>query len=293
VINKNYSFLFYFEIRCTYYLLSLDATNPYATPCLITALGAQAIGAYPGGGGGYFDGYIDQVEILFNTAKSAAQILDDATLVAHYTFDCISYPAWDSGPNQMPAVAVSLISGDGGRVGQSYLFNSLSAYFQISGLILIGQSYSLFSFAMWLRPISVTSGGTILHISQYPAGTGWCIPFIGLSSSGQIVLNGWNGGLIQLIGPILTNGQWVHIAHTYSQTYGLSLYVNGVLYGRSGAFNFAASGVSMTATLGQSMGVTGCAHSASVPGSYQGEIDEFYIYSRELAQSDVTALANA
>lgn len=35
-----------------------------------------------------------------------------------------------NGPNQI----------NGGRVGQSYLFNSTSAYFQVTGLILLGES---------------------------------------------------------------------------------------------------------------------------------------------------------
>jgi hypothetical protein len=274
-------------------LLFLDSTNGAAPPCLITS-GLQTIGAYPGGGGGFFQGYIDQLQILFNTAKTAAQILDDATLVAHYSMDCISYPGWDSGPNQITATAVGLISGDGGRVGQSNQFNSVSAYFQVTGLVLLGQSYSPFSFAMWLRPItSVTSGGTILHLSQTTAGTGWCVQFIGLSSTGQIVVHGYNAsGMVQVTGPVLTVGQWVHIVETYSSTNGLRLYVNGVLYGQSSPFVYASSGVPMTITLGQCLSGTSCDHAGILSGYYTGEIDEFYIYSRELVQADVTALAN-
>ena len=58
------------------------------------------------------------------------EILDDATLVARYPMDCITYPGWDSGPNQITASAVSVtLSGDGGRLGQGFLFNNPSAYF--------------------------------------------------------------------------------------------------------------------------------------------------------------------
>ncbi|CAF4187464.1 unnamed protein product, partial [Rotaria magnacalcarata] len=56
--------------------------------------------------------------------------------------DCLSYSSWDSGPNQINGVTFGLSSGDGGRVGQSYLFNTSSSYFQITGLVLIGQSYN-------------------------------------------------------------------------------------------------------------------------------------------------------
>jgi hypothetical protein len=231
------------------------------------------------------------LSILFGTAKTATQILNDATLVAYYSFDCSSYPAWDSGPNGITGTAVALVSGEGGRVGQSYLFNSNSAYFQATGLVLLGQSYSPYSFAMWVNP-SVTNGGTILHVSSSTDGTGWCVPFIGLSSSGQLVVNSWNGGVIQVNGPVLTVGHWVHIAQTYSQADGIILYINGILYAQSSSFVYAAYGAPMTVTLGQSLSGNLCAHSGVVPGYYQGEIDEFYIYSRELSQADVTTLAN-
>ena len=275
------------------FLLLIDATNPNAAPCLITS-GIQTIGSYFHYGAGFFHGYIDQLGILFNRAKTAAEILDDATLVGHYTMDCISYSSWDSGPNQITGVAVGVSSGDGGRVGQSYLFNTNSSYFQVTGLILIGQSYSPYSFAMWLRPItSVTNGGTILHLSQYADGTGWCVQFIGLSSLGQIVVHGYNSaGMVQVTGPVLTVGQWVHIVETYSQLHGIRLYVNGILYGQSSAFVYASSGQPMVITLGQPLNGSYCDRSGIQSGFYRGEIDEFYIYSRELSQADVTALAN-
>ena len=269
----------------------LDAINTNAPPCLITA-GIQTIGCYFSLGAGFFHGYIDQLAILFNRAKSASEILTDATLVAYYTMDCLSFSSLDSGPNQINGAAVGLIS-TGGRVGQSYLFSSNSSYFQATGLVLLGQSYRPYSFAMWLRPTTtVTNGGTILHISSQTNGVGWCLPFIGLSSTGQIVLNAYNGTVITVTGPVLTLNQWVHIVETYSITNGLRLYVNGVFIGQSSTFTYLSSGLPMVATLGQSLTGNICAHSGIVPGPYTGHIDEFYIYSRELSQADITALAN-
>lgn len=258
---------------------------------MITA-GVQTIGAYPSFGGGFFNGYIDQLQISFNVAKTAAQILDDATLVAHYPMDCATFPAWDAGPNQMPATAVALISGDGGRVRQSYLFSSNSSYFQASGFVLLGQAYRPFSFALWIRPI-MTNGGTILHVSSNNVGTGWCVPFIGLSAIGQVVLNSYNGTAVPtVVGPVLTLGHWVHIVQTYSLTSGMRLYVNGVFYGQSGVFTFVPSSLPMYVTLGQSLNGNICAQNVLVPGFFRGEIDEFYVYSRELTPADITALAN-
>ena len=292
----NYYFLFYIKIHCMYFLPLLDSTNPYATPCLITSpTSPQTIGAYPGGGAGLFNGYIDQLQILFGTAKTASQILDDATLVAYYSMDCVSYSSWDSGPNQITGTAVGLTSGDGGRVGQSYIFNTNSSYFQATGLVQLGQSWCPFSFALWIRPIGpVTNGGTIVHVSATTTGIGWCLPNIGLSTSGQIVAGTWNGAAaMQVIGPVLTVGQWIHVAMTFSPTNGVRLYLNGVLYGSTGTFSYAPGGVPMTVTLGQPLGgLNNCATGAIIAGYYRGEIDEFHIYSRELAQADVTALAN-
>ncbi|CAF3513171.1 unnamed protein product [Rotaria socialis] len=271
----------------------VDATHTNSSPCLITA-GIQTIGAYPSFTSGFFNGYIDQLEILFGQAKTAAEILDDATLVGYYSMDCLSYSSWDSGPNQIQGVTFGLSSGDGGRVGQSYLFNTSSSYFQVTGLVLIGQSYNPFSFAMWLRPIiSVTNGGTILHISQYPDGTGWCVQFIGLNSLGQILVSGYSAtGIVQVTGPVLIVDQWIHIVETFSQVNGICLYINGVLYGQSSAFAYPSSGVPMSATLGQPLNGFYCAHGGIQPGFYQGSIDEFRIYSRELSQADVITLAN-
>ena len=94
---------------------------------------------------------------------------------------------------------------------------------------------------------------------------GGCIPFIGLSSTGQIVLNSYNGTVIT---------------------------VNGVFFGQSATFTYASSGLPMVATLGQSLSGNLCAHNSFVPGPYIGHIDEFYIFSRELSHTDITALAN-
>ena len=276
-------------------LSHIDGIHTSATPCEIIS-GNQSIGAatYPAGGSArYFDGYIDQLMISLNKSKSHDQILDDATLVAHYSMDCLSYSSIDSGPNQIDGTAVGL-SSDGGRVSQSYLFNSAASYFQVEGLILLGQSYRAFSFALWLRPIiSVTNGGTILHASETTNGVGWCYQYLGLSSTGQIIvyIPGAKGA-VQLTGPVLIVDEWVHIAVTHSRKNGLCLYVNGLLYEQSDPFIYQSSGQPMVVTLGQSLSGSACGRGSIQSGYYRGLIDEFYIYSRELSKKDVMMLSN-
>ena len=274
--------------------LLLDGIHTNASPSLVTT-GLQTIGGPGILAVQYYDGYLDQLTILFDRAKSAEEILVDATLVAHYSMDCLSYSALDSGPNQINGIAIGLSSGDGGRVGQSVLFSSNASYFQATELVLLGQSYRSFSFALWLRPItSVTTGGTILHVSQYNNGTGWCAQFIGLSSSGQIVAYvPGKIGAIQITGPVLTIDQWVHVVLTYSKSNGLRLYINGKVYGESARFIYAAAdSVAMTVTLGQPLNGGSCDRGTIQSGHYRGEIDEFYIFSRELAKADVQDLMN-
>jgi hypothetical protein len=68
--------------------------------------GAIIIGALNDSGGAtpvfYWTGYIDQVSYI-SMAKSAAEILIDATLVAYYSFDNGSF--YDSGPNKINGVS--------------------------------------------------------------------------------------------------------------------------------------------------------------------------------------------
>jgi len=273
--------------------MHLDNIRTNAPPSLITT-GTQTIGCYNTYSAGFYHGYIDQLTVLFNQSKSAAQILADATLVVYYSMDCLSYTSLDSGPNQINGIAIGVSAGDGGRLGQSYLFNSSLAYFQVTNLVLLGQSYSPYSFVMWLRPIiSVFNGGTILHLSRYTNGTGSCTQLIGFNSLGQIVANGYNStGLISIVGPIINVDQWTHIVVTFKQTNGLRLYINGVLYAQSNPFVYAASGVPMTVTLGQALSGFNCSSGGIQSGYYRGQIDEFAIYSRELSQADITIMAN-
>jgi len=51
----------------------------------------------------FWTGYIDEVQYV-SQAKSAAELLSDATLVAYYSFDNASF--YDSGPNRINGVSV-------------------------------------------------------------------------------------------------------------------------------------------------------------------------------------------
>jgi hypothetical protein len=73
----------------------------------IGASGAITIGAINNTGGAtssyFWIGYIDEVTFISQT-KTASQVLDDATLVAYYSFDNGSF--YDSGPKRTNGVSL-------------------------------------------------------------------------------------------------------------------------------------------------------------------------------------------
>ena len=71
--------------------------------------------------------YIDEV-LLTMRAKTAREILDDATLVCWHSFD--SGSCHDSGPLRLNVTAVN-ISFVPGRKGQAISFTSNSSYYQV------------------------------------------------------------------------------------------------------------------------------------------------------------------
>ncbi len=159
----------------------------------------------------------------------------------------------------------------------------------------IGTNSWPYSVAIWINPTSI-AGGTIMHLSSRTDGAqtnAWCLPIMGLTSSGQIAINSWNGGNVPLTGPSVSLHTWTHVVATYSSTNGERLYVNGTLRNSAGAYAFAAGGVPMTITLGSSLlGVGGCNTGTIQMGQFYGSLDEFYVYARELTASEVAALAS-
>ncbi len=126
--------------------------------------------------------------------------------------------------------------------------------------------------------------------------TTYCMPIIGFSASGSIVAQTWNSTqIVTIVGPVIASNTWTHIAHTYSPTGGIRLFVNGTLMVSSPAksMNPAAS-APLTIALGYCVNTTlcSCASGSVVPGQFHGMMDEFQFYSRQLNASEVLTLAN-
>ena len=240
----------------------------------------------------YFDGCLDAIA-YFGRSKNATEVLDDATLVANVPFD----------NNTLLDVGPLLINGSGsnysytpsGRVNQALSLQLSVSYAQVTGLRRLGTVSWPYTVAVWIYPTN-GSGGTIMHLSSRTDGSplGWCIPIMGLTSSGQIAINSWNGSNVPLTGPFAPLLAWTHVVATYSSSNGERLYVNGTQYGSaSGGYTFVASGVPMTITLGSSLlGIGVCSSGTIQMGQYHGSLDEFRVYARELTAAQVSALAN-
>ena len=240
----------------------------------------------------YFNGYIDNMKVV-TRAKSATEILNDATLVAYYSFD-LPYPNYDNGPNGLNGTSVNtgIITG---RVNQAMGFTGSSSYFQAYGFyqtIYGVYSSKPFSISLWINP-TVTTGCSFVQMSQNPS-SGLNFNLIGIWSSigstGQIVAQGYNGGSWPtIIGPYVTANTWTHISWTFSSTYGYSLYINGVLCGSTGPSSYSNGNAIEWLQIGYNYG----SGNNYLPGSgYTGSIDEIYVHSRTLAASEVYGLAN-
>jgi hypothetical protein len=243
----------------------------------------------------YFNGYIDNVRVT-TRAKSAAEILNDGTLMAYYSFDLPNQLS-DSGPNGLDGVQnnAALVTG---RVNQAFRFTGSNSYFQAYGFYnlawgVIGNKP--FTIALWINPSSIGSSA-IVQVSPFQnssLGAAYIMNLVGILSSsgtgiGQLVtqLYAWPS----VFGPFLPLNTWSHVAFTFSSTNGNTQYVNGVLIGSTGATTSSnVYGTIMWLHIGYIFGWS----SAYIPNTgYQGSADELYIYNRELAQSEIAVLAN-
>ena len=224
--------------------------------------------------------------------KSACEILEDATLATYFSFDT-AVQFIDLGPNNLLATiqAVSPISS--GHVQQAISFiRSASSYLQVESLTGLGISNRPFSISLWIRPRSLS--GVILHVSSNSLGTGWCLPFLGFASTGLLVAQMFNSGVRFVMSPSMPlNSSWTHVVETWSPTNGLRLYMNNILVASTIAMagSYTASSMSNYVTLGSILSGSSCPLGAigSMLG-FDGDIDEFRIYSRELSADDICHL---
>jgi hypothetical protein len=108
----------------------------------------------------FHSGLIENL-IFVSYIKNASELLDEATLVAYYSFDG-SYI--DSGPNKINNItSVSTTFDLNGRFNQALRINSQNlSYFQTTGFYYLGQTNYPYSFSFWVYPF--INNGTILQV---------------------------------------------------------------------------------------------------------------------------------
>lgn len=229
--------------------------------------------------------------------KSACEVLEIATLAAHFKFDQ-PLPLANSGPIPVTTTSSSISSITNGRFNQAISFSgSSSSYFQASGLTSLGFTNQPFSFSFWIQPQVLS--GTLVHLSSSATGTGTnCFPFLGFSSTGAIIAQVLTGPttLITAPGPILpvSSSAWIPVVQTWSAPNGLRFYVNNTLVSSISASAFLASGTTPNyLTIGGCLNGCGVCPSGQIgaPGPFSGGLDDFRVYLRELTAVDVCTLA--
>jgi hypothetical protein len=238
----------------------------------------------------YFNGYIDNLKIV-TRAKSATELLSDASLIAYYSFDLPS-PTSDNGPNGLTGSSLNTATVVG-RVNQAMEFTGSSSYFQAYGFYQLGFGVYYnkpFSISLWINPTSTIS---CAFVQQSTAATGGsCFNMLGIWTytglTGQLVGQGYAWPTIY--GPFVTLNTWIHVSWTFSLANGYRLYVNGVLFGATGYYSYGGtSNVITWIQIGYSFS---CSTVYITNAAYQGAIDEIYLHNRELTQAEVTAFAN-
>ncbi|CAF0965378.1 unnamed protein product [Adineta ricciae] len=258
----------------------LAITNPSSIPL--------TIGYTAPFSGCYFDGVIDHLTLV-QWPKNASEILEQATLVAHYDFDDSSID--DHGPN-----GISSLTSNTTLTNNSLLFNSTSSYFQSSAFVLLAIDNRSYSLCLWLKPFR-TNNVTILHVYQrnQTNSVKWCSIRVSLNQQSQLRVQARSStGVVTLLGPSIGTNVWTHVVQTYSSINGIQLYINGTFYNKSSSSDYQGRSKPVTIQLGGSLsnGTNGSCFDWTIDDDeYEGWIDEFRVYSREVSSNEVQALS--
>ncbi|CAF1122109.1 unnamed protein product [Didymodactylos carnosus] len=214
----------------------------------------------------YFNAYIYMAQ-LTTRAKSATEMLNAGTQIYYFSFDQPS-PYYDNGPNLLNYTGVSGLASTSGKPKTENLFCRSKETLP------------------WVYPSSI-NGGVLVYSSNG-------INILGLTYSGQIVGQIYEYQPVTVyqavVGPFLSTSTWTHVAWTFSLTNGMILYVNGAVQGSiTGVTSYYFGSHTVTIMLGYGNGAT----YGYIPGyGFQGILDEFYAYRRELTASEVLTLAS-
>jgi hypothetical protein len=173
---------------------------------------------------------------------------------------------------------------------------STSSYVTASGFTDLGDQTKSFTLATWINPATSSPRGELFHPSSGSSGLGWCFPYLGFNSSGnlvaQVLYGASSSSVTGVTGPTVSTGTWTHVAETFDVSTGtVTLYVNGVSQGTATNGTYYASGSSMYVFWG-SDGPSGdsCWHGSITTGGFNGTFDKMVVYNYALSASQVAEL---
>jgi hypothetical protein len=248
---------------------------------------------------------IDQFTVSAGSARNACQILNDATLAAYYPFDT-NATFNDYSVNLFNGIAVGVTTLSRGRLNQAIYFPSTTSYFQAACFQSTRVNSFAFTFSLWVNPVSVTGGGSLVHISSTQNGiTSTCYDLIAFTSTGALVaqwVQGGTGVVNATQGPIIPANTWTHVAVVYGSQNGVRLFVNGVLSASSqtsGSVIIANFDSPQYVTLGTNnpwaLSTASACQNGTIPilpGQFIGGVDQFRVYNREIDNQELCVLAN-
>ncbi|CAF1491443.1 unnamed protein product [Adineta ricciae] len=240
----------------------------------------------------YYPGYIDHFQISYRV-KTPCEIYLNAILFCYFSFNLPSLLN-DSGPNYLNAINSNGISTTG-RMNEGIQFSSSSlSYVNISGVNVLNSSTNPFTISMWIKPLNVSGGGTVLHTSTQSSGEGNCFVLWGFTSTGEFSVNfiSTSNSITSIKIPnSFQINQWTHIVHVFDPSNGNYLYINGNLMFNATLSTRQAFGSFVF--LGASpMDANSCLSGSISTGQFNGVIDEFYVFSQALTSADICRLTN-
>jgi hypothetical protein len=233
---------------------------------------------------------IDSV-VVYNTVLTAAEIQADYETASHATFDASNL--LDSTTNHADGTnngGVTFGAGHTAAAGDmAASFDGSATGSYVSGpYAALGGLTPAYSIEMWVNP-TAAAAGELAHVSTTPDGAGWCTPFLGVTGTGAIVTQAWNGGGdSEVIGPSLTPGTWTHVAATWSTPNGLRLYINGALID-STAVTFSGAGQPAYLTVGGPSTGTGCSTLDIPTAPFAGAVDDVQVFGVERIAAEIAA----
>jgi hypothetical protein len=221
-------------------------------------------------------GVIDEARV-YSWARSAADLLDDATLVAHYTFDAAD--GADIGPNHDTAT-VNNTSAAKGKLGQALAYDGISSY--VSAPVSQLNGPASLSVEAWFK---TTTGGVVIdELGSATAGSGtWHDTWVEVETGGEVKVRVYMCTAVDA--GKATLGAWTHIAVVYDAASSmLTSYLNGVA-GPSGKCVRQYPGMAGT---GQFLAFgAGDSNNMGNGSWWSGDIDEVRVYSRVRTPAEI------